>query len=224
MSESCPRCAWIQLNCALPYQIFPGIFSSIDSYTKKITWSHHERDGIVPSWFEGFGEFERPVKAPPRSQFSFTDEETNVQLTGIVDDIFQKKDGSYFIVDYKTARFTAGQDALLPVYRVQLNGYALIAERCGLKPVTGIGLAYYEPQTNVTSDTLDLVLLEKGFHMPFRAHLLELELKPEETVMPLLKKVRELTDMPSPPDGNDGCEDCRRLYDLVKLLALDEKT
>jgi len=217
MPDSCPRCAWIKLKCELPYQIFPGIFSSIDSYTKRITWSHHERDGVLPDWFKNFGEFIRPVKAPPRSQFTFTDEETNVQLTGIVDDIFQKKDGSYFIVDYKTSRFTAGQDALMPVYRVQLNGYALIAEKCGLKPITGIGLAYYEPQTNVTSESLDLVLLEKGFHMPFRAHLLELELKPEETVMPLLKKVRELADMPTPPDGHDGCEDCRRLDDLVKL-------
>ncbi|MBW2321774.1 MAG: PD-(D/E)XK nuclease family protein, partial [Deltaproteobacteria bacterium] len=140
----------MKLKCELPYQIFPGIFSSIDSYTKRITWSHHERDGVLPDWFKNFGEFTRPVKAPPRSQFTFTDEETNVKLTGIVDDIFQKKDGSYFIVDYKTSKFTAGQDALMPVYRVQLNGYALIAENCGLTPVTGIGLAYYEPQTNVT--------------------------------------------------------------------------
>lgn len=107
------------------------------------------------------------------------DEETNVQLTGVVDEILQRKDGSYFIVDYKTARFTANQDILLPVYKVQLNGYALIAEKCGLKPVTGIGLVYYEPQTNVTSDSLDLVLLDKGFHLPFKAHLLELELNPQ---------------------------------------------
>ena len=109
---------------------------------------------------------------------------------------------------------------MLPVYRVQLNGYALIAERCGLKPVTGIGLAYYEPQTNVTAESLDLVLLDKGFHMPFRAHLLELELKPEETVMPLLKKVRELADMPTPPDGLDGCKDCRKLEVLFRLIKL----
>jgi len=217
-----PQCFWLKLKLdyKLPFQIFPSIFSSIDSFTKKITWSHHERDGILPAWFENFGEFTRPVKAPGRSQFNFTDEETNVQLTGIVDDIFQKADGSYFIVDYKTARFTAGQDELMPVYRVQLNGYALIAEKCGLKPVTGIGLAYYEPQTNVTSESLDLVLLEKGFHMPFRAHLLELELKPEETIMPLLKKVRGLADMPTPPEGLNGCKDCQLLERLVKVTTV----
>jgi len=88
------------------------------------------------------------------------------------------------------------------------------------KPITGIGLAYYEPQTNVTSESLDLVLLEKGFHMPFRAHLLELELKPEETVMPLLKKVRELADMAAPPEGLNGCKDCQLLERLVKLTTV----
>jgi hypothetical protein len=97
--------------------------------------------------------------------------------------------------------------------------YALIAETCGLKLVTGIGLAYYEPQTNVTAETLGLVLLDKGFHMPFRAHLLELELNPEDIVLPLLKKVRSLADMTAPPKGTEGCEDCKLLKKLVKLTT-----
>lgn len=109
---------------------------------------------------------------------------------------------------------------MLPVYKVQLNGYALIAEKCGLKPVTGIGLVYYEPQTNVTSDSLSLVLLEKGFHLPFRAHLLELELNPEQTVTRLLRKIRELADMEYPPNGICDCEDCQKLEGLVKLLKM----
>lgn len=32
-----PRCFWIQTHFKLPYQIFPGIFSSIDCYTKKVS-------------------------------------------------------------------------------------------------------------------------------------------------------------------------------------------
>lgn len=36
MPDFCPRCFWIKLKTAnkLPWQIFPGIFSSIDAYTK----------------------------------------------------------------------------------------------------------------------------------------------------------------------------------------------
>ncbi len=174
MPSCCPRCFWLKLNCKLPYQIFPGIFSSIDSYTKKITWGYYEKFNSLPDWFKLFGDFARPIKAPGRSVFFVDDEETNVKLTGIPDDIFQKKDGSYFIVDYKTSRFTENQDALLPIYRVQLNGYALIAEKCGLKPVTGIGLTYYEPPLGSTVDDLERSILYNGFRMPFRTHLLEL--------------------------------------------------
>jgi len=219
MPNCCPRCFWLKLNCKLPYQIFPGIFSSIDSYTKKITWGYYRRFNSLPDWFKPFGDFARPVKAPGRSVFFVEDKETNVKLTGIPDDIFQKKDGSYFIVDYKTSRFTENQDALLPIYRVQLNGYALIAEKCGLKPVSGIGLVYYEPPLGSTVDDLEQSLLDDGFRMPFRTHLLKLELRPKEMVSPLLKKVRAIADLTKPPTGNSSCTDCQKLEDLILLTA-----
>ena len=44
MPDSCDRCTWIKLKVKnLPFQIFPGIFSTIDAYTKKIV--HHWIDG-----------------------------------------------------------------------------------------------------------------------------------------------------------------------------------
>ena len=33
----CPRCFWLKMHTRqLPFQIFPGIFSSIDVYTKRV--------------------------------------------------------------------------------------------------------------------------------------------------------------------------------------------
>lgn len=218
MPDFCPRCFWIKLKCKLPYQIFPGIFSSIDSYSKKITWGYYEKFGKLPDWLESFGDFEKPIKAPGRSKFFFIDESSNVKLTGVVDEIVQKKDGSYFIVDYKTARFTKTQDKLLPIYRVQLNVYALIAQKCGFDPVSGIGLVYYEPPTGSSIDNIDEATFDDGFNMPFNAHLLPLELEPETTVLPLLAEVRKLADMKTPPDGTSGCEDCPKLNDILQLL------
>ena len=61
-------------------------------------------------------------------------------LTGVPDDIFIMADGRYFIWDYKTARFTDNQDALIGMYRVQLNGYALIFEKMGMGKIGGLGL------------------------------------------------------------------------------------
>ena len=42
----CARCAWIRMHVkALPWQSFPGIFSSIDRYTKQVVVGHLEREG-----------------------------------------------------------------------------------------------------------------------------------------------------------------------------------
>jgi len=202
----------------MPYQIFPGIFSSIDSYSKKITWKYWEKYNQVPTWFSPFGEFTEPVKVPHFNKFSIVDKKSNVQLRGVPDEIFRAADNSYFIADYKTAKFTKNQDALLPLYQVQLNSYALIGEQCGFSPISGLGLVYYEPQTEVSVDNIDEALLEEGFKMPFRAHLLRLELDAEGVVLPLLERVREIADLEEVPRGRVGCGDCGKLEDVVGLL------
>lgn len=43
--HSCPRCFWIQRRAKLPWQIFPGIFSSIDSCSKKAVHAHFDAKG-----------------------------------------------------------------------------------------------------------------------------------------------------------------------------------
>jgi len=67
----CPRCFWLRMLCGekLPFQIFPGIFSSIDSYSKRLTMSYFRRHGRVPKWFDGFGEPGVPIAVPGWSKF-----------------------------------------------------------------------------------------------------------------------------------------------------------
>jgi hypothetical protein len=50
MDDLCERCYWLKLhlNHHLPFQIFPSIFSSIDSYTKDIVHSWFEAHGVPP--------------------------------------------------------------------------------------------------------------------------------------------------------------------------------
>ena len=41
----CARCAWIRMHLRpLPWQGFPGIFSSIDRFTKQVIVNHLERE------------------------------------------------------------------------------------------------------------------------------------------------------------------------------------
>ena len=156
--EFCPRCFWLRLHCQqrLPYQIFPGIFSTIDSLSKKVTAAHFRRYGKAPDWFNELGKLKELVPVPHHSKFRFMDDTTGILLTGAPDDLVLKVNKTLVVVDYKTARFTENQDSLLPLYRVQLNSYAFIAERIGLGRVSALALVYYEPVTDVDADNLRL--------------------------------------------------------------------
>ena len=134
------------------------------------------------------------------------------------DDIFIMADGRFFIIDYKTARFTENQDKLLGMYRVQLNGYAYIFEKLGMGKIGGLGLCYYEPQGDAPTVNLNTVLQEDGFVMPFRAHLKRIELDAEGVVKPLLREVRRYAEMEQAPGGRDGCGDCGLLGKVVEMV------
>jgi len=219
LPDYCPRCFYIKLklNNILPWQIFPGIFSTIDSYSKKITWQYFEKYKKVPPWFDEYGEFKGLLPVPGWSKFSIVDAETGIMLTGVPDDIFIMADGRYFIIDYKTAKYTGNQDKLLGMYRVQLNGYAMIFEKLGMGKIAGLGLVYYEPQGDAPTVTFEAVIRQDGFVMPFVAHLKMIELDTEGVVRPLLGMVREMVDRDVVPEGRVGCEDCRKLGDVVGL-------
>jgi hypothetical protein len=143
MKGFCPRCFWISRRSKLPWQIFPGIFSSIDSYSKKVVHGQFDRSGM-PGWLAPLGEL-KGYKDPPSAQrFRVPVEEHGLLLTGAPDAIFERADGTLVIADYKTSRYTQNQDRLFPMYRVQLNAYAYIARRLGWNAVSALALIYTE--------------------------------------------------------------------------------
>lgn len=220
--DYCPRCFYLKLKLQfkLPFQIFPGIFSSIDSFSKKITWTYYDKFKKLPPWFSDFGQYVKPMQVPHYTQFFFVDEETNVELRGVPDEVFLTKEEFYSIIDYKTSRYTDQQDKLLGMYKVQLNSYALIGERSEIfSPVGQLLLVYYEPHGGILEvEQLEEVLLEEGFNLPFSAHLMELDLNPEQIIKPLLREVRRLADREEAPKGSEFCEDCQRLGALITLV------
>jgi hypothetical protein len=220
LKNFCPRCFWIRLKCGdkIPFAIFPGIFSSLDAFQKKVTNCHYEKHGRIPKWLDGFGKIGQPMKVPHHSVFRIIDPDTDVLLTGVPDEILKRRNGTLTILDYKTARFTANQDELLPLYKVQLNAYAFIAQRIGMGKVTALGLIYYEPQTDLTTDGIDAVLEDDGFEMKFRAKLLPIELN-QASIPLLLHKVRQIYDRKTAPKGRNGCKDCKLMDGLVEVAT-----
>jgi hypothetical protein len=215
----CPRCFWIQMHAeGLPYQIFPGIFSSIDSYGKRLVHAWFDRHQSAPPWLAGLGDFKAYRPPPHFSKFSTLDQKTGIVLRGTPDGILVRRDGSHVIIDYKTAKFTAHQDELFPMYEAQLNAYASIGERCGLSPVSGLALVYTEPVTDNAAAARDANLTEAGFIMAFSTHVLPVALAPKR-ISRLLGRVREIYDRKRPPESRDGCEDCALLKNLIAVAS-----
>ena len=221
-SRFCRRCAWVRLHVKpLPYQSFPGIFSSIDRYNKLVVNSHFLRRGSLPAWLEALGEVDVCIDPPHWSAYSVHDPDTGVTLRGEADAIFKMADGSFTILDYKTSRYTPGQRGLFRNYEVQLNAYAFIGERLSFSPVRRLMLAYMEPVTDESTADHPKIIDEKGFTLGFQANLVPVEVKPDKLIPPLLDLAREIYEMDRRPPGVQGCKDCKAVQALLAGLGGD---
>ncbi len=222
MPGFCPGCFWLKLHVKkFPFQIpMPGIFNSIDSYTKKVIHAVYDENSSLPTCLEGIGDVKGYVDRLHYTWYNHEDPETGVMLTGTPDDIFQLVDDSYHIVDYKTARVTKTQDELFPLYLVQLNAYAYIAERLTdrggpFSPVSGACLVYFEPYTDIDDGELVDFAVSGGFDMRFKATVKPVEPKADEMIPPLLRRAREIYDQEQAPEHIEDCKDLELLNQLT---------
>jgi hypothetical protein len=149
-------------------------------------------------------------------RFFRVDPKLKVTLRGTPDDILQLDDGSFHIVDYKTAKFTEAQDALFPMYDVQLNSYAYIAEATGHAPVSGLSLIYFEPQVETVSGKR-AGAPAAGAWLEFRATRKKVPLAAKGRIPELLARAREVFDMKAPPRGAGGCENCETIEKFLNV-------
>ena len=119
---SCLRCAWVRMHIKdLPYQAFPAIFSSIDSFTKNVIATYFDKYSSLPDWLGEIGNVTENIKPPNWRKFHRTDETTGITVRGEADAIFRLADGSYVIADYKTSRYNPDRKSNLLSYQMQLN-------------------------------------------------------------------------------------------------------
>ena len=221
LEDFCPRCFWIKRKAKqVPWQIFPGIFSSIDAYTKNVVHAYIDRNGCLPGWMpENFDGVVGYLKAPHWSKFKWTDPGTGITVSGVVDDLLVTDNGDHCIPDYKTAKFTANADKLLQMYKVQLNGYAIIDESMG-NNVQGLALIYCEPVTTPEACT-EKIYHPDGFDMGFTAKVLTIE-RNRKMVLDLLEVAKEIIDGPI-PDETPGCKDCQKLNNVIGVMIPEGK-
>ena len=216
LPDSCPRCFWMRakLGWKSPWSIMPGIFSSIDGFSKRAILAFYEKKGHFPAWIAGRWADVRPLKSPHHSTFRLADPETGITLTGVPDLMLGLPRNRLAILDLKTARYSDHQDSLLPMYQVQLNGYALIAEGLGMGHVEALGLVYGEPPPNDDNKGLDALVDDCGFSMPFKATAMSIELD-RAMIRPLLRQAKTLLEMKNPPEGQEGCKECKMVDEMA---------
>jgi hypothetical protein len=217
LEDFCPRCYWIKLHAPkLPWQSFPGIFSSIDAYTKNcihyiISKRVEGRPDSLPAWMQKIGDVASYETVPHWSKNTYHDEKSNITLSGVPDDIFVLSDSSRAIIDWKTAKITNTQDKLLPLYNVQLNVYGIL---CGTKE-TKLYLVYMEPQTD--KSVIGNNIINNGFSMEFHAAVVKVE-NDRSLVRQALTITREIYEQPTPPNPMAGCKDCASLDGLINMI------
>ena len=202
----------------LPWQSFPGIFSSIDRYTKHVIINHLEREGRLPPWLSEVGGTVEHIDPPHWSRFKAEDETTGATLRGEADAIFSLADGTCAIIDYKTSRYNPDNRGQLRIYRAQLNAYAWIARHLDFPPVSRLALVYMEPATDDDATGATNMIDASGFVLGFRPRVVEVDLDPDRLIAPLLRRAARIHAMPSPPEPRDGCRDCAALEGLLAVF------
>jgi len=226
MPGFCPRCFWLRLHTRgkLPFKGgFPGIFSSIDAYSKGIIHEYFDRHMGLPGWYPDVGQVAGYVRSSELHwrRFFYTDGGTNIKLWGSPDELLELKDRTFHIVDYKTGKITGTQDELLPLYEVQLNGYAYICvkEKTQFAPVSSLSLIYTEPLTDLRASTSPEVMLSQGFALHFSATQKTVPLQPGKMIPGLLRRARAIYDQQPAPKGRPGCEDCDSFARILNLTS-----
>jgi hypothetical protein len=209
--NTCLRCFWnlLQLRHRTPFNIFPSIFSTFDSFQKQLVENAFEKTGKFPKWLGDMADAVGLADSPPRMEHIH--QRTNIVLVGIPDHVFEWKDGSVSPIDYKTARYSKGQDSLKPLYEAQLDAYSFLLDaKSSLKSEHG-ALVYFEP---TGADTMTLT--DSGYVQPWQVHVSYIDVS-GETTLELLDLAREIYEQQSAPDGRAECLDCELLEKVANL-------
>jgi hypothetical protein len=214
MPDACPRCFWIKNTVKqLPFQIFPGIFSSLDSYVKKVVHAYFDQYHSAPPWLPELQKAGavKCLPTPHWSKFKRMDPATGITVTGAMDDLFLCADGELVLPDYKTAKLTENADKLAPLYAGQLNSYRWIQEGFGQGRVKALPLIYCEPVTDFSPEKVDgQRYTPDGYTMLFRTKEVPVALD-DGMVQALLVKAAGIFSMEKPPARILGCSDCEKV-------------
>jgi hypothetical protein len=230
LEDFCPRCFWFTKKFPIkdkhPFSSpMAGILGITDKYVKDVVKWHVQILNQLPTWilnqlknFYPHLDFEniRLIK-PTIWQVSLFN--GACLLKGQPDEIIEFSDGSWFIIDYKTAALTDYQAKLRPLYEAQLNAYAYLANKKLEKPVVGLALVYFDPEYKNLNDEAILHRTKEEFLFGFNPTVVPVKLMDNEWVEDLCQTLFEILSLNSPPEGRSNCEGCNLLQDWINKIS-----
>ena len=197
--DFCPRCFWYEKHFGSFPGIFPGVFNVIDRNLKNSVWLRWKKERKLPTWLkidnveriltmDSIGKVEEGYRQKYLVAFH---QKSGLILRGVPDLILKLKDNTLHIVDFKIGRFKEEGDQFLPMYEVQLNGYALLATKI---PVSKLSLVYFNPTNEIPAE----ILTESNFKLDFEPKIVPVELK-SGLITKLLMEAKEILDLKTPP-------------------------
>jgi len=217
--DFCARCFWYERHFGPFPGIFPGVFNVIDKNLKSSVWERWKKERKLPFWLkvenvkgiltaDKIGEIEERYRQKylishhPESQFT---------LRGTPDLILELEDGTIHIIDFKTGRFKEEGDEFLPIYEVQLNGYAFLTTK---KQVSKLSLVYFNPTNEIPEE----IFTQDIFKLDFRPKIVEVEIK-TNLVEELLIQARQILDLEEPPPAKANCKGTCFYIEKLKLSS-----
>lgn len=230
LEDFCPRCFWFTKKFPIkdkhPFSSpMAGLLSIADKYVKDVVKWHVQVLNQLPTWilnqlknFYPHLDFENIRLIRPTSwRVSLFD--GACLLSGQADEIIEFSDGSWFIIDYKTAALTESQAKLRPHYSAQLNAYAYLANKKLGKPVIGLALVYLDPEYKNLNDEVLLYRTKEQFLFGFNPTVVPVKLMDNEWVEELCQTLFEILSLDSPPEGRSNCEGCNLLQDWLNKIS-----
>jgi len=213
MPNTCLRCFsnLLLMHHKTPFNIFPSIFSTFDRLQKELVEGTLEKTGKFPGWLGEMAGAVGLAETPARMEYLHQGQ--NIVLVGVPDHVLEWEDGTVSPIDYKTSRFTKGQDTLKPLYEAQVDAYSYLLDMTSARKSSRAALVYFEPTGAET-----MTLTDKGYVQPWQVSVALIDVS-GETTLELLGTAREIFEQKIAPDGRAECLDCELLEKLKAVLS-----
>lgn len=199
--HDCPRCFYVKVREGVRHPtMIPAIFSQIDSCMKAALLGTRT-EAVSPDAPTGVFELadqdveSSPIRLPGRPSTCF--------IRGKLDSLVKFDDGTYGVVDFKTAGQKLDE---LSLYALQLHAYAYALEhpapdRSAVGPVSELALLVFEPEVFEPQDKQLGTLRGPLKWIDIPRH--------DGAFLDFLAEVLYVLEQSSRPEGTPSCEWCR---------------